>query len=234
MKAIQISRTGGADVLDYVELPTPSPGPGEVLVRAESIGVNYFDTMIRTGRYRWMPKLPFVLGNEMSGHVAALGPGVTTLKVGQKVFIAGYEIGNRGGLYAEYAAVPEKAAWPLPDGVGADEATALTNYQLAIILLHHAARGVTPRTVVVYGAAGGVGTALIDVARQAGALVIGTAGTPEKCAFVRTRGAAHVINYNIEPVAERVNAITSGRGADIVFDHVAGKAFTEGDRKSVV
>ena len=69
-------------------------------------------------------------------------PGVTTLKVGQQVFIAGYEIGNRGGLYAEYAAVPEKAAWPLPDGVGADEATALTNYQLAIILLHHAARGV--------------------------------------------------------------------------------------------
>ena len=113
-------------------MPTPSPGPGEVLVKADAIGVNYFDTMIRTGRYRWMPKLPFVLGNEMSGHVAAVGPGVTTLKVGQQVFIAGYEIGNRGGLYAEYAAVPEKAAWPLPAGVGADEATALTNYQLAI------------------------------------------------------------------------------------------------------
>ena len=69
MKAIQISRTGGADVLEYVEVPTPSLGPGEVLVKAESIGVNYFDTMIRTGRYRWMPKLPFVLGNEMSGKV---------------------------------------------------------------------------------------------------------------------------------------------------------------------
>ena len=77
MKAIQISRTGGPDVLDYVDVPTPSPGPGEVLVKAEAIGVNYFDTMIRTGRYRWMPKLPFVLGNEMSGHVAAVGPGVT-------------------------------------------------------------------------------------------------------------------------------------------------------------
>jgi NADPH2:quinone reductase len=228
MKAIQISRTGGIDVLDHVELPTPSPGPGEVLVKADAIGVNYFDTMIRTGRYRWMPKLPFVLGNEMSGHIEKIGPGVTARKVGERVFIAGYEIGNRGGLYAEYAAVPEQAAWPLPDGLGADEATALTNYQLAIILLHHAARGVTPKTVVVYGAAGGVGTALIDVARQAGAGVIGTAGSAEKCAFVRSRGAAHAVDYSKENVVERVLALTDGRGADLLFDHVAGKAFGEG------
>src|SRR3954447_17648048 len=228
MKAVQISRTGGPDVLDLVEVPTPQTGSGEVLVKASAIGVNYFDTMIRTGRYRWMPKLPFVLGNEMSGHVAAVGPGVTTLKAGQRGFIAGYEIGNRGGLYAEYAVVPEKAAWPLPAGVGADEATALTNYQLAWILLHHAARGVTPRTVVVYGAAGGVGTALIDVARLAGASVIGTAGSAEKCDFVRSRGAAHAIDYSRENVVERVLAVTSGRGADLLFDHVAGKAFGEG------
>jgi NADPH:quinone reductase len=228
MKAIQIGRTGDSEVLDYLDVPTPKPGPGEVLVKASAIGVNYFDTMIRTGRYRWMPKLPFVLGNEMSGHVEALGPGVTSLKPGQPVFIAGYEIGNRGGLYAEYAAVPEKAAWPLPAGIGADEATALTNYQLAIILLHHAARGVTPKTVVVYGAAGGVGSALIDVARLAGASVIGTAGGTEKCKFVLARGAEHAIDYSKEKVVERVLAISHGHGADILFDHVAGKAFTDG------
>ena len=228
MKAIQISRTGGTDTLQYVDLPTPSPAAGEVLVKATAIGVNYFDTMIRTGRYRWMPKLPFVLGNEMSGTVAALGSGVTTLKVGQPVFIAGYEIGNRGGLYAEYAAVPEQSAWPLPATIDAEAATALTNYQLAWILLHHAARGVTPKTVVVYGAAGGVGTALIDVARSAGATVIGTAGSAEKCAFVKARGAAHSINYKSESVVGRVLALTDGHGADIVFDHVAGKAFTDG------
>jgi len=228
MKAIQISRTGGPDVLDLVEVPTPSPGPGEVLVKADAIGVNYFDTMIRSGRYRWMPKLPFVLGNELSGHVVAIGPNVTALAVGQRVFVAGYEIGNRGGLYAEYAAVPQQAAWPLPEGVGADEATTLTNYQLAIILLHHAARGVTPNTVVVYGAAGGVGTALIDVARQAGATVIGTAGSAEKCAFVQARGAAHAIDYSRENVVERVLALTNGHGADILFDHVAGKALGDG------
>jgi NADPH2:quinone reductase len=228
VKTVQLSRTGGSEVLDIVEVPTPAPGPGEVLVKATAIGVNYFDTMIRTGRYRWMPKLPFILGNEMSGTVAAVGAGVTALKVGQPVFVAGYEIGNRGGLYAEYAAVPEKAAWPLPASVPAEAATTLTNYQLAWILLHHAARGVVPKTVVVYGAAGGVGTALIDVARLAGATVIGAAGTQDKCAFVKTRGAAHAVDYKAESVVERVLALTDGRGADIVFDHVAGKAFTDG------
>lgn len=228
MKAIQISRTGGPEVLELVELPTPSPGPGEVLVEADAIGVNYFDTMIRTGRYRWMPKLPFILGNEMSGTVAALGAGVTTLKVGQPVFIAGYEIGNRGGLYAEYATVPEKAAWPLPQTIDPVDATTLTNYQLAWILLHHAARGIEPETVVVYGAAGGVGTALTDLARLARAEVIGTAGLPEKCAFVKSRGAHLAIDYNSESVVDRVLKFTGGRGADIVFDHVAGKAFIDG------
>jgi len=227
MKAIQISRVGGSDVLEPVEVPTPQPGPGEVLVEADAIGVNYFDLLIRTGRYRWMPALPFILGNEMSGRVVAAGADVKTLKTGQRVFIAGYDIGNRGGLYAQYAAVPEDAAWPLPDSIGAEEATALTNYQLAHILLHHAARGVKPGTVVVYGAAGGVGSALIDVARHAGATVIGTAGSAEKCEFIRKRGAAHAIDYNAQSVIERVNALTE-HGADIVFDHVAGKAFTDG------
>jgi NADPH2:quinone reductase len=124
--------------------------------------------------------------------------------------------------------VPEDAAVALPDSLSADQATTLTNYQLAVILLHHAARGVTPKTVVVYGAAGGVGTALIDVAARAGATVIGTARSAEKCAFVRSRGASFVIDYSHEPVVGRVLELTGGRGADIVFDHVAGSAFAEG------
>jgi NADPH2:quinone reductase len=228
MKAIQISRTGGQDVLEPVEVPTPKPGPGEVLVKAEAIGVNYFDLLIRTGKYRWMPKLPFILGNEMSGRVVEAGPGVKSLKVGDPVFIAGYEIENRGGLYAEYAAVPEQAAFPLPANVDLDEATALTNHQLAWILTHHAARGVAPKTVVIYGAAGGVGTALIDVARDAGAQAIGVAGGQAKCSFVKQRGAAYVIDHTKESVVERVMAITADHGADIVFDHIAGPKFTDG------
>ena len=230
MKAIQISRTGGSDVLELVDLPTPKPGSGEVLVKAQAIGVNYFDLLIRTGKYRWMPKLPFVLGNELAGEVVAAGPDARALMIGQKVFIAGYEIGNRGGLYAEYVAVPERAALALPANVDPDAATALTNYQLAVILTHHAARGISPKTVAVYGAAGGVGSALIDVARVAGADVIAVAGGPEKCAFARSRGAAHAIDHKAEPVVERVLALTDGRGVDILFDHVAGAAFTDGVR----
>ena len=227
MKAIQISRTGGAEVLDYVDLPNPEPAAGEVLVRARAIGVNYFDLLIRTGRYRWMPKLPFVLGNEMSGQVAAVGPGVRKLRSGQQVFVAGYDLGNRGGLYAEYVAAPEDAVWPLPEGIDFDDAVALTNYQLAWLLLHRAARGIEAKSVVVLGAAGGVGTALVDVARLAGAEAIGVAGGGEKCTFVKARGAVAVIDYRGENVLERVRAIRNGRGADIVFDHIAGKDFPE-------
>jgi NADPH2:quinone reductase len=223
MKAIRLSRTGGPEALELVELPTPEPGAGEVLIRARAIGVNYFDLLIRTGRYRWMPKLPFVPGNEMSGQVAAVGPGVTRLHAGQPVFLAGYDIANRGGLYAEYAVAPEDAAWPLPEGLDLDDAVALTNYQLAWLLMHRAARGVEAKTVVVLGAAGGVGTALIDVARLAGASAIGVAGGPEKCAFVAARGALAAIDHaGGGDLVARVRELTGGRGADIVFDHVAG------------
>jgi NADPH2:quinone reductase len=226
MKAIQISRTGGPEVLQYVDLPTPKPGPGEVLVRADSIGVHYFDMMIRSGRYRWMPKLPFVLGNDMSGHVVD-GKATNKFRVGQPVFIAGWDIGFRGGLYAEYVAVPEKGIWPLPENIDLDEAAALSNYALAWTLLHQVARGIEPRSVLVHGAAGGMGTALIDIARLAEANVIALAGSEEKCAFVRERKAAHVINYNSEAVVERVNAATGGRGVEIIFNHVAGKTFVD-------
>ena len=223
MKAIQISRTGGAEVLELVDLPNPVAAPGEVLVRARAIGVNYFDLLIRTGRYRWMPKLPFVLGNEMSGQVAAIGVGVRKLHLGQKVFVAGYDLGNRGGLYAEYVAAPEGAVWPLPEDVDFDESVTLTNYQLAWLLLHRAARGIEAKTVVVLGAAGGVGTALIDVARLAGAEAIGVVGGVDKLAFLKSRGVLAAIDYQRDNVLDRVRAVTNGRGADIVFDHIAGK-----------
>lgn len=222
MKAIQICRTGGPEVLELVELPNPEPGPGEVLVRTRAIGANYFDLLIRTGRYRWMPKLPFVPGNEASGQIAAVGPGVAKLRSGQKVFVAGYDLGNRGGLYAEFVKAPEDAVWPLPEGIDFDDAVALTNYQLAWLLLNRAARGIEPVTVVVLGAAGGVGSALVDLARLAHATVIGVAGGAEKCAFVCARGATPV-DHRGEDVIERVRALTNGRGADLVFDHLAGK-----------
>ena len=224
MKAIQISRTGGPEVLERVDLPTPKPGPGEVLVRAEAIGVHYFDMLIRSGKYRWMPKLPFVLGNDMCGTVVET---CGKLNVGQPVFIAGWDIGFRGGLYAEYVAVPEDNIWPLPKNIDLDDAAALSNYALAWTLLHRVARGIEPRNALVYGAAGGMGTALLDIARLAGANVIALAGSENKCAFVRERKVTHVINHKTENAVERVNVVTNGRGADIIFNHVAGKTFAD-------
>jgi NADPH2:quinone reductase len=226
MKAIEISATGGPEVLLLVEKPTPVPGPGEVLIRARAIGVNYFDLLIRTGRYRWMPKLPVVPGNEMSGQITAVGPGVSKRHSGQKVFVAGYDIENRGGLYAEYAVAPETAVWPLPESIDFDAATALTNYQLAWLLMHRAARGVDAKCVAVYGAAGGVGSALLDLARASGARAIGIAGGAEKCAFVHARGADSV-NHRRENPLERVRALTGNRGADIVFNHLAGATLAD-------
>jgi NADPH2:quinone reductase len=184
--------------------------------------------LIRTGRYRWMPKLPFIPGNEMSGQVVACAPDARRWAEGQAVFVAGYDIGNRGGLYAEYVAVPQDAVWPLPANADLDAAVALTNYQLAFILLHQAARGVETRDAVIYGATGGVGTALIDICRLAGANAIAVAGSPEKCAFAVQRGAAAAVDYSREDVVERVLALTGQRGADLLFDHVAGARFAEG------
>src|SRR5262249_26266365 len=156
-------------------------------------------------------KLPFVLGNDMSGRVVEDG---VKLKAGQPVFIAGWDIGFRGGLYAEHVAVAEDKIWPLPQNIDLDEAATLSNYALAWTLLHRVARGTDPKNVLIYGAAGGMGTALLDIARLAGANTVALAGSEDKCKFLRARKAAHVINHNSENVVERVNAVTNGRGAD--------------------
>src|SRR3546814_924223 len=118
MRAIQISRTGGPEVLDYVELPDPVPGEGEVLVRMHAAGVAKPDYLMRSGRYRWAPPLPVILGNEMSGHIEALGPGTSDLSVGQPVLVWGYE----QGCYTELGAYPRHRIEPLPPGVDLDAA----------------------------------------------------------------------------------------------------------------
>src|SRR5690242_12168887 len=117
MKAIQIQRTGGPEVLQYVDLPDLQPGPGEVVVRAEAIGVGKPDVMIRTGVYPWMPPLPAIPGNEMVGIVEALGPATHGLQAQQRVLVSSRELASRGGCYAERICVPAEALFPLPDSV---------------------------------------------------------------------------------------------------------------------
>jgi NADPH:quinone reductase len=223
MKAIEISAHGGPEVLTWVDKPVPVPGQGEALVRAHAIGVGKPDVLFRTGIYRWMPQLPAIPGSEMTGIIEAVGSGDTGLRVGQKVLV--YHLA--GGCYAEWIAVPAASVTVLPDGIDLDAAASLPNYQVAWALLHEAARGIETRAVYVNGAAGGVGSAVIQLCRQDGIAIIAGASTQEKCAFARGQGATHTVNYGQESVVDRVLELTGGRGVDLVLDHIVGKDFTD-------
>ncbi len=223
MKAIQIAASGGPEVLDYVEVPSPLPREGEVLVRAQAIGVGKPDVLFRTGVYRWRPPLPAIPGAEMAGTIEAVGKGVTAWRVGSRVLV--YRFG--GGCYAEQIAVPAGEVTALPDGMDFDDAVSVPNYQVAYALLHVAARGIDAKTVYVNGAAGGIGSAIIQLCRLDGITVIAGAASDEKCAFATAQGASHTINYAQQSAVAGVLALTDDRGVDLILDHIAGKNFTD-------
>jgi NADPH2:quinone reductase len=225
MKAIQIRRTGGPEVLELVDLPTPEPGPGEVVVRAHSIGVGMPDVLVRTGRYQWAPPMPAVLGIEMSGHVSAVGAGVEDLRVGDTVFASARELPVRGNCYAEYLRAPAHAIYRLPAGVDLEAAACLSNYQVAWHLLNSATNGYRFESVLVWAAAGGVGSAVVQLARLAGKQVIALAGSPAKCAFALEQGAHHCIDYKADDIGARIAELTGGRGVDLILDPVGGPDF---------
>ncbi len=223
MKAAQIAAYGGPEVIEIVDLPTPSPGAGEVLVRAAAIGVGKPDYLLRSGIYKWKPPLPTILGNEMSGHIEAVGPGVSGFDVGQPVLV----FGTGGGRYAEYNAVSTALVTPLPDSVDLDDAVSIPNYIIAWALLFEAARGVEAKTAYLNGAAGGMGVALIDLCKSQGIEIIGGASTDAKCAFISDFGASHTINYSREDTVARVLELTGKRGVDLAFDQLIGPRFTD-------
>jgi len=222
MKAIQITRTGGPEVLQYVEVPTPNPGPGEVLVKAHAIGVCMPETLVRKGTYRWMPPLPVIPGIEMSGTVAAAGSGVRALRIGQPVFVSAREFKERAGCYAEYLAAGERAVYALPEGIDLDQAAGLSNYQVAWHLLNTALKGFQFESVLVLAAAGGVGTALVQLAKSAGKRVIGVASSDARAAFARTQGADAVVDRKRGNIVDQVKQLTAGRGVDLVLDPAGG------------
>ncbi len=205
MKAIQITKTGGPEALELVDLPRPEPGPGEVVIRAHAIGVGKPDVLFRTGVYRWMPPLPAIPGAEMTGYVETLGAGVSDLQIGEPVLV--YHLG--GGCYAQYAKVPASAVTRLPPGIDLDDAVSIPNYQVACALLTEAARGIAAKTVYVNGAAGGIGSAVIQLCRLQNITVIAGASTAAKCAFAQSQGATHTIDYGRESVAERLLDLTA-------------------------
>jgi NADPH2:quinone reductase len=174
-----------------------------------------------------MPPLPAIPGIEMSGVVAETGAGVSSLRVGQPVWISARELPHRAGCYAEYIAVGEGVPYAVPAGVDLDLAAALANYQVAYHLLHSATRGFQYESVLVQTAAGGVGSAAVQLARAAGKRVIAVAGSKEKCTFALEQGAAAAVNYRDGDVKARVAEATGGAGVDLILDAVAGERFPE-------
>lgn len=226
MKAIRMTETGGPDVLKYVDLPTPRPGPGEVLVKAHAIGVCMPETLVRKGVYAWMPPLPLTPGIEMSGTVVETGSGCSRLRVGQKVFVCAREFEERANCYAEYIAGPEARIYAVPEGADLDQVAGLANYQVAWHLLNSALKGFQYESVLVIAAAGGVGTALVQLAKAYGKRVIGVTSSAQRAAFVRSQGADDVIDRKNGNVVEQTLKLTLGRGVDLILDCVGGPHMT--------
>lgn len=222
MHAIQMFETGGPDVLQYHELPDPAPGEGEVLVRMAAVGIAKPDYLMRSGKYRWMPPLPVIPGNEMAGTIEALGPGVDGLSEGQRVLVWGWE----QGCYTELGAYGVHRIQPLPDNVSFDAAVSIPNYLVAWAILFAVPGGRKAERVYVNGAAGGVGSTVIDICKAKGIEVIAGASNADKCAFCADLGAAHTIDYSQENVVDRLNEITDGKGVSLFLDQIVGPHFT--------
>lgn len=220
MLAIQATRAGGPEVLEAVDLPIPTPGPGEILIRHEAIGLNFIDTYQRSGLYP--VKFPAVLGLEGAGIVEAVGEGVTRFVPGDR---AAYGNGPLGG-YAEHDVVPAGRAVKIPAGIDSrTAAAAMLKGMTAEFLLRRCYTVRKGETVLIHAAAGGVGAILTQWAKALGATVIGTAGSPEKAALARNHGADETILYRDEDVAARVRAITGGQGVRVVYDGVGAATF---------
>lgn len=227
MKAILLEKPGPPEALRYVDVPIPEPGPGQVLVRAHSIGVGMPEVLVRRGEYAWMPSLPAIPGIEMSGVVDKLGESVTSLTVGQAVFVSARETSARGGCYAEFVAAEADALYLLPEGIDMEAVATLSNYQVGWHLLHSVLRGMPYHSIMVTAAAGGVGSAVVQLGKLAGKQVIGMIDTEERADFVRSLGADGTVNYKSENITRRIRELTSGRGVDVIFDSFGGKGFAD-------
>ena len=221
MHAIEVLELGGPDVLTYVETDVPPPAPGEVLIEAGAIGVNFVDTYFRSGMY---PRtLPFILGSEVCGVVAAVGDGVSTVQVGDRVASA-----DAVGAYAEYCLAPASLVAHVPEGIECDTAAAALLKGLTAHFLVKSVYPVQPGdTVLVHAGAGGVGLILTQWATSLGAHVITTVSTREKAAMSRGAGAVEVLDYPTDPnqFGARICELTGGEGVAAVFDGVGKTTF---------
>ncbi len=219
MRAIQITQTGGAEVLVPRELPTPTPGPGEALVQIEACGVNFIDIYLREGRYA--SPLPFIPGQEAAGVVLALGPDAASVKVGDRVAWCGVP-----GTYAQFAVAPVERLIAVPDVITTRQAAAAMLQGMTAHYLAHSTYAIqNGDAVLIHAGAGGVGLLLIQMAKRLGARVFATVSTNEKAALARAAGADETIIYTREDFAARVREFTGGAGVPVVYDSVGKTTF---------
>lgn len=219
MKAVLCKTFGPPESLVIEELPDPVPGPGEVVVRINSVGLNFFDNLVIKDMYQIKPPMPFSPGSELAGTVAAIGEGVTGFTVGQRVF------GNVPfGASRTHLAVKASALTPTPDGLTDDQAAGMiVTYGTTIHALKDRAQLKPGETLAVLGAAGGVGLAAIELGKAMGAKVIACASSDEKLAFCKERGADEVFNYATGDLKEGLRSLTGGKGPDVIYDPVGDK-----------
>ena len=220
MRAILCNAHGGPENLTLGDVPDPSPKPGEVVIRLAAAGVNFADLLMISGNYYLRPPLPFVAGLEGAGTISAVGEGVTDWKIGDKVFV------SRPGCFADYIAVKAERVLPIPTGFGMVQAAGLIiAWGTALYALKYRGKVQPGETVFISGAAGGVGTAAIEIAKRLGAVVIAGAGSPEKLETCAVHGADHLVNYRTEDIRERVKSLTGGKGFDLFVDCVGDDVF---------
>lgn len=222
MKAYLVEAFGPPSGIALKEVEAATPGNGQVRVRVHAAGASLLDALIAGGKYQVKPPLPFSPGSEFAGVVESVGPDVTTSKIGQRVMAGGF-----AGGFAESAIVPAVAAVPMPGDMSFETAAGFrTNYMTAVHAFRQRAQLQPSETVLVLGAAGGVGSAGIEIAQVMGAHVIAVASTETKRAFATSLGATHAIGVEAEAFRDRIKEITGGRGVDVVYDPVGG-ALTE-------
>jgi len=218
MKAIRVSEYGGPSVLKLEEVPAPTPGPNQVLVRNHAAGINPVDTYLRSNTDNRGPKLPYTPGSDAAGVIEAVGPGVTAVKPGDRVYFGG----SLSGAYAEMSLCEQTQVHPLPGNVTFTQGAAMNvPYATAYHALFNRGHGRAGQTVLVHGASGGVGLGAVQLARAAGLTVIGTAGTDRGRRVVQEQGAHHALDHTAPGYLDEILKLTANRGVDIVLEMLA-------------
>jgi NADPH:quinone reductase len=222
-KTVRFHEIGPADVLRLEDAPIRDPKPGEVRIRVQAIGLNRADVMFRTGQYLEQPQFPSRIGIEAAGVVDAVGPGVTNVRMGDKISVAVGQSIAEYGTYGESALVPAASAIPYPANLTPEEATSIwVQYLTAYFAFVDVANVRAGQTVLITAASGGAGLGAIEMVRTLGGIPIATTRSESKKARLLKAGAEHVIVTSQEDMTKRVKEITSGKGADVIFDPVAG------------